>query len=363
MTPSPRRAASRAPAASPAGPTPPPNSSRPCLTRRLHTDLISKRPSAMPWVLRRGVYRLSHGAGVLRIAFASAGSLSLRAPPRVGAILAAGFVTCFTTPAFADEAAPATDNALATLCGIVDTAAKGEGLPVAFLTRLIWQESGFQPDVVGTDGADGSRNSCRTPATSAASSIRSIPWRQSRPPRRPSFRSRAAIRQSRPRRRRLQRGPKGLAIHRGPDRTSVPDGELCPEIVTGHTAEEWKGPNADKLTPESVFPNGSCEETVAAARAGSAGTLITASPFSAPWGVQISGSFSKGSALRAFARAQHDYYSVIGGMTPFVLGSVLRSRGTRPFYRVRLPAQTPSEAQKLCDRLQAVGGTCAVLRS
>ena len=83
----------------------------------------------------------------------------------------------------------------------------------------------------------------------------------------------------------------------------------------------------------------------------------------APWGVQLSASFNKGSALRAFARAQHDYHSVIGGMTPFVLGSVLRSRGFRPFYRVRLPAQTGLEARKLCDRIQAVGGACAVLRS
>ena len=83
----------------------------------------------------------------------------------------------------------------------------------------------------------------------------------------------------------------------------------------------------------------------------------------APWGVQIAASFSKGSALRAFARARHDYASVIGDMNPFVLGSVLRSRGWRPFYRVRLPAQTGGEARKLCARIQAVGGACAVLRS
>ena len=83
----------------------------------------------------------------------------------------------------------------------------------------------------------------------------------------------------------------------------------------------------------------------------------------APWGVQIAASFSKGSALRAFARARHDYASVIGDMNPFVLGSVLRSRGWRPFYRVRLPAQTGGEARRLCERIQAVGGACAVLRS
>ena len=53
----------------------------------------------------------------------------------------------------------------------------------------------------------------------------------------------------------------------------------------------------------------------------------------------------RNAALRAFARAQHDYFSVIGNITPFVLGSVLRSRDFRPFYRVRLPAQSRAEAQ------------------
>ena len=54
---------------------------------------------------------------------------------------------------------------------------------------------------------------------------------------------------------------------------------------------------------------------------------------------------------------------MIGDREPFVLGSVLRSRGWRPFYRVRLPAQTGGEAKRLCDKIQAVGGACAVLRS
>ena len=53
--------------------------------------------------------------------------------------------------------------------------------------------------------------------------------------------------------------------------------------------------------------------------------------------------------MRAFARVRHEFYpSVIGDMKPFVLGSVLRSRGWRPFYRVRLPAQTGGEASRLC---------------
>ncbi len=52
-----------------------------------------------------------------------------RTATRVGGSLAAAFVACLTALAFAAETAPATDNALGTLCGIVETAAVGEGLP------------------------------------------------------------------------------------------------------------------------------------------------------------------------------------------------------------------------------------------
>ena len=132
--------------------------------------------------------------------------------------------------------------------------------------------------------------------------------------------------------------------------------------ITGHDVEEWR---SDK-PPASASPDPAelCLTSIAKLRVerGPSASPIVSGLF-APWGVQISASFDKGSALRAFARAQHNYYGVIGDITPFVLGSVLRSRGWRAFYRVRLPAQTGAEAKKLCNRLLAAGGACAVLRS
>jgi hypothetical protein len=83
----------------------------------------------------------------------------------------------------------------------------------------------------------------------------------------------------------------------------------------------------------------------------------------APWGVQLSGSFSKAAAIASFERAGRRYAGVIGGMEPFVLGSALRSRGFRPFYRVRIGAQTRKDANALCGQLRKVGGACVVLRS
>jgi len=91
--------------------------------------------------------------------------------------------------------------------------------------------------------------------------------------------------------------------------------------ITGHDVEEWRGDkHPASASPELAEP---CLTSVAKLRVahGPEASPIVSGLF-APWGVQTSASFSKGSALRAFARTRHDYYSVIGGMTPFVLGSV-----------------------------------------
>ncbi|HEX2151453.1 MAG TPA: lytic transglycosylase domain-containing protein, partial [Stellaceae bacterium] len=83
----------------------------------------------------------------------------------------------------------------------------------------------------------------------------------------------------------------------------------------------------------------------------------------APWGVQLAGNFSKEIALASFERARRRYAGVIGNSRPMIIGRVLRSRGTRKFYQVRLPAPTRQAAQALCGRIRAVGGICLALPS
>jgi Transglycosylase SLT domain len=70
------------------------------------------------------------------------------------AIALAALVFCLSGRAYAD-AGPETDNALATLCVIVESSAKAEGLPVDFFTKLIWRESSFRPNAVSPAGAQG----------------------------------------------------------------------------------------------------------------------------------------------------------------------------------------------------------------
>jgi Transglycosylase SLT domain/SPOR domain len=275
--------------------------------------------------------------------------------------IAAAFVAWSMAPAFA-ETAPATDNALATLCGIVETSAREEGLPVNFFTRLIWRESSFRPGAVSPAGAQGVAQFMPgtandrgladpfDPATAIPASAKLI----------------AELAQ-----RFGNLGLAAAAYNAGPHALAnwlAGEGDLPAETqdyvlaITGHDVGEWRG--ADPPSAAAPDPDQPCLASIAKLRvARGPDASLAVSGLFAPWGVQISASFDKGAALRAFARAQHEYSSVIGGITPFVLGAVLRSRGWRPFYRVRLPAQTGAEAKKLCDRLQAAGGACAVLRS
>ncbi len=275
-------------------------------------------------------------------------------------LVLAAFVIGLSARTAGAAAGPATDNALATLCGIVEISAKAEGLPVGFFTRLIWRESAFQPSAVSPAGAQGVAQFM--PRTAAERGLAN------------PFDPATAIPESAKLLAELAKrfGNLGLAAaayNAGPtavDNWLAGAGSLPFETqdyvlaITGDSVEDWRGEKSPVADP--VGPPEPCLTMIAKLRVASPAEAQISGLF-APWGVQIAASFSKESALRAYARAQHDYASVIGDMQPFVLGSVLRSRGWRPFYRVRLPAQTGGEAKRLCDRIQAVGGACAVLRS
>jgi hypothetical protein len=274
----------------------------------------------------------------------------------------AGFLCLCPLAAPGLAAAAESDNAIATLCGIVEASAKAERLPVNFFTRLIWRESAFQPGAVSSAGAMGvaqfmpgtaSERGLADPFDPAAAIPASANLIAELAQRFGNLGLAAAA---------YNAGPNAVAAwlagHAGlPFETQ--DYVLA---ITGHDAEEWRSANPPSAAAPD--PDTPCLASIGNLRiARWAGGSPVVSGLFAPWGVQLAASFNKGSALRAFARARHDYASVIGDMTPFVLGSVLRSRGWRPFYRVRLPAETGGEAKRLCDRIQAVGGACAVLRS
>jgi hypothetical protein len=274
------------------------------------------------------------------------------------AIALAAVVISLSGRAARADAGPETDNAIATLCGILEASAKTEGLPVGYFTKLIWRESSFRPDAVSPAGAQGVAQFM--PGTASARGLAD------------PFDPAAAIPASAKYLAELVHkfGNLGLAAaaynagETAVDKWLDDKGQLPFETqdyvlaLTGHAAEEWRTPTP----PQLAAPEGpSCETLIATLRTTPASPIV--SGWFAPWGVQIAASFSRGSAMRAFERVRHDFYSIVGGGNPFVLGSVVRSRGFRPFYRVRLPAQNRPEAEKLCAALEAAGGACVVLRS
>ena len=303
-----------------------------------------------PYSIGAATGKAARGAGAGRRAL-----LGLRGK----AIALAALVLWLSGAAARADAGAVTDNAVATLCGIVEASAKAEGLPADFFTKLIWRESSFRPNAVSPAGAQGvaqfmpgtaSERGLIDPFDPASAIPASARFLNELKLRFGNLGLAAAA---------YNAGPTAVAhwlANKGPLPFETEDYVLA---VTGHAADEWR---SDK-PPAAPAPgkNSSCLSLVAALRVTAPSSVV--SGWFAPWGVQIAASFSKGSALRAFARARHEYASGIGDMQPFVLGSVLRSRGWRPFYRVRLPAQTGGEARRLCDRIQAVGGACAVLRS
>ena len=321
--------------------------------------------------------------------------------------------------AYAD-AGPETDNALATLCGIVEASAKTEGLPIAFFTKLIWRESSFRPTAVSPAGAQGvaqfmpgtaserglvdpfdpasaipasakflgelkrrfgnlglaaaAYNAGQTAVGNWLAGKGSLPfetqdyvlaitgrdaedWRSDKPAvSKPAGAPPAAPPPA------ASTSPATASPAMAPPASTSPPAADAPAPAPAASTSPATAPPASTPAVASPDTGPSCLSLIASLRTTTAASPVVSGWF-APWGVQIAASFSKGSALRAFARARHDYASVIGDMNPFVLGSVLRSRGWRPFYRVRLPAQTGGEARRLCARIQAVGGACAVLRS
>jgi hypothetical protein len=277
---------------------------------------------------------------------------------RNAAYAAIAAIVLLASPLRAEEGG---DSVIGPICGIIDSSARAQGLPVAFLTRLIWQESNFQANAVSPAGASGIAQFM--PGTASARGLAN------------PFDPEAAI----PKAAALlaemknQFGNLGLAAaayNAGPGRVAqfvAGKADLPGEtqdyvsIITRHSAEEWRTDGA-KLTDDEVFPDASCVQIVGKFHVAEP-TLFAHSSFWAPWGVQISGAFNKAAALRQYERASAQYAAILGGIQPMILGGRLRSRGFRPFYRVRAPAQSRQQAEAMCAKLEKVGGACVVLRS
>ncbi|MBW8853945.1 MAG: SPOR domain-containing protein, partial [Bradyrhizobium sp.] len=234
------------------------------------------------------------------------------------------------------------------MCLMIESAAKASNLPLEFFARVIWQESRFRSDAIG-------------PMTRRGQRAQGIA----------QFEFLAELRD--------QFGNLGLAAaayNAGPRRVQewlTGTGAMPQETrsyvlaITGSTVEDWAKAQKGGRTPERI-PTSNCRELMALLKQ-------APNPFVAGleqritlgaakvWGVQLAAGFSRDKALAMYARAMKRLSAVIGDQDPSLLSSMMRSRGTRAFYQVRIGADTRPAADDLCNRIRKAGGACFVLKN
>ena len=304
-----------------------------------------------------------------------------RAPATILGVLAA---LLLVSPA---EAANDGETVEQALCRLIEGSAKAQNLPVPFLTRLIWRESAFRVTAVSPGGAQGVAQFM--PGTARERGLLDPFDPEQAIPHAAQFL--ADLRKPFG-----NLGRAAAAYNRGRARVSAGlagSGGLPAETrayviaITGRTAEDWRpvtgvemppSPNVGQAqgaktttkdetepTEGSVEPR-TCLQVTAALRIPSRGdrfALPVEGGPAAPWGIQLAGNFSKQLALASFARTRSRYDTVIGEVRPMIIGTRLRFRGSRAFYRVRIPAETRGAADALCGKIRQAGGACIVLRT
>jgi len=137
--------------------------------------------------------------------------------------------------------------------------------------------------------------------------------------------------------------------------------------ITGSSVDDWAAAGKGGKAPPSARA-ASCHQLMALLKR-APNPFVTqleqhvALSAARPWGVQLAAGFDRNRALSMYSRAIKGLGSVIGDRDPSLLSSVMRSRGNRAFYQVRIGADTRPEADALCNRIRHAGGACFVLRN
>jgi len=259
------------------------------------------------------------------------------------------------------------------ICLMIESAARAHDLPLEFFARLIWQESRFQPDAVGPTTRSGARAQGIAQFMPGTADERRL--LNPLDPVQALPKSAEFLRELRD-----QFGNLGLAAaayNAGPRRVQdwlAARGPMPQETrnyvaaITGSTVEDWAATGRGGGKPLDRAPAASCRDMMAllkrAPNAFMSGLEDHVKLAAAKlWGVQLAAGFDRSRALAMYARSIKRLSAVIGDQDPSLLSSRLRSRGSRPFYQVRIGTDTRQAADDLCGRIRKAGGACFVLRN
>jgi SPOR domain/Transglycosylase SLT domain len=137
-------------------------------------------------------------------------------------------------------------------------------------------------------------------------------------------------------------------------------------IITGRPADEWAtaGVQQPREEEKRAIP---CSQIVKLMRPiGQPRRDHIAEekpPEWAPWGLQLAGARSEGTLRGVYAALQHKFPSLLGDRRPLVVRNRVAGMGTAPLYALRLAEQRREDADRLCNKLKSIGGTCVVLKN
>lgn len=254
-----------------------------------------------------------------------------------------------------------------TICPLMEQEAQRHGLSPFFFVRLIWRESRFRTDAVSHKGAQGIAQFM--PATAKERGLKN------------PFDPALAIPHSARLLADLKRefGNHGLAAaayNAGSERirgwlegkrTLPAETAAYVRFITGLPAEDWKQRDTtlpEEIESKSVSLQDSCRKLAPnVVRVVMPKTRPAAKPIRRPWGVQLAANFSQAKVAGVFDDLKRRHAKLLANTEPMFVSEKMLSRGRQAMVTLRVGADSREEAQKLCERLRADGGTCTVQKN
>jgi hypothetical protein len=271
-------------------------------------------------------------------------------------------------PPVARPAEAALTDTQRTICLLLESAARANGLPLEFFARVIWQESRFRADAVGPVTRSGKRAQGIAqfmPGTAAERDllnpfdpIQALP------------KSAEFLRDLRG-----EFGNLGLAAaayNAGPRRVRewlAGSGGMPSETrayvyaITGSPVEHWA--KAGNVADQTQRSGPGCGTLMAMLRRAPS-PFVTALEHRVvlgamqPWGVIVGADRSRDRMMERYAALQRRHSAVLAGRDPILID---RQRGPLPRFQVRIGAETRAAANELCNRIHKSGGDCVVLKN
>lgn len=248
------------------------------------------------------------------------------------------------------------------VCRLIENRSRWRGINPHFIARLINTESRFLPSAVSPAGAEGiaqfipgtaRRRGLKNPFDPAASLTASI-----------DFLAHLKVRFG-------NLGLAAVAYNAGEGAASrfIAGGGIPLETenyvyaITGRAAEDWRKPDARHTIPlihgKKSFSD-ACPNLV---RKPGRIRLAVKSATRQPWGVLISESFSRNTAVRTFNRIRRKFPADLREKPPMIVRVRNLSMGARRRYSARIGAASRKQAGEICASLRARSVICIVRRT